>query len=173
MGRQTAGVVPTAETTASSCSSGARVFTPVFPVDHVSDPESGATSSACYREDGQEYVSHLPSSMRSIAKCDILSFACRAVEVRVASASHGIEEPAPAQPNETAVASPAAFSGTSRCMPCDLHPWLHLAACPQCRAHPLLRPLHGLSILQVRRSTVRAHGDPSSELRSRRETTAN
>ena len=126
MGWRTAGgsrVVPTAETTAPSCSSSAEAFTPVFPVDHAAgDSESGATSSACFREDGQEYVSHLPSSMRSILKSGNLRFACRAVEVLVAKASHGMEEPAAAQPSESAVASPDASSGTSRCcMTCDAH----------------------------------------------------
>ena len=87
MGRKTAGgarVVPTADATACARpSSSAVVFTPVlngvFPVDHVADgPESGATSSACYREDGgQQYVSHLPSSMRSIVRSGILRFVCK------------------------------------------------------------------------------------------------
>jgi hypothetical protein len=67
MGRRTAGgarVVPAAEATASSCSSSsAVVFTPVVPIDHVAeDRDSGAASSARYREEGQECVSHLPSA---------------------------------------------------------------------------------------------------------------
>jgi hypothetical protein len=70
MGRRTAGgarVVPAAEATASSCSSSsAVVFTPVVPIDHVADDrDSGATSSARFRDDVQEYVSHFSSSMRS------------------------------------------------------------------------------------------------------------
>jgi hypothetical protein len=67
MGQRTAGgsrVVPVAEAKESSCSSSsAVVFTPVVPIDHVADDrESGGTSSARYREEGQEYVSHLPSA---------------------------------------------------------------------------------------------------------------
>jgi hypothetical protein len=67
MGQRTAGsarVVPAAEAEASSCSSSSAViFTPVVPVDHVADDrESGAASSARYREEGQECVSHLPSA---------------------------------------------------------------------------------------------------------------
>ena len=75
MGQQTAGgarVVPAAEATASSCSSSsAVVFTPVVPIDHVADDrESGAASSARYREEGQECVSAPPERpMRSIVKC--------------------------------------------------------------------------------------------------------
>jgi hypothetical protein len=63
MGRRTARVVPTADSTASSSNSSAVVFTPVLPVDHAA--RSGAASSAHYRDDGDEYVSHPPSSMRS------------------------------------------------------------------------------------------------------------
>ncbi len=68
MDRRTAArVVPTAEPTASTCSSNsALIFTPVIPVEHVADDrESGAASSSRYREVGQEYVSHPPSPMRS------------------------------------------------------------------------------------------------------------
>ena len=64
MGRRTAArVVPTAEPTASTCSNNSSVvFTPVVPIEHVTDDrESGATSSARCREDGQEsYALHLP-----------------------------------------------------------------------------------------------------------------
>jgi hypothetical protein len=59
-------VVPTAEAMASSSRSSVVDFTPVLPVNHVADdPGDGAASGARYREDGQEYVSHLTSSMRS------------------------------------------------------------------------------------------------------------
>jgi hypothetical protein len=64
MDRRTAArVAPTAEPTASTCSSdSAVIFTPVVPVDHVADDrESGAASSARCREDGQAYVAHPPS----------------------------------------------------------------------------------------------------------------
>jgi hypothetical protein len=147
MGRRTAGgarVVPVAEATASSCSSSlAVVFTPVVPVVHVADDrDSGAASSARYR-DGHEYVSHLPSSMGSIVTSETLRFVCRRVEVVVASSSHGIEEPAPAQPNEPVVASPDASAGTSCCrMPGDSQFFVAQAACLQCPATP--------SSLQVR-----------------------
>jgi hypothetical protein len=63
MGRRTAArVVPTADPTASTCSyNSAVVFTPVVPIEHVADDrESGAASTARCREDGQEYVLHLP-----------------------------------------------------------------------------------------------------------------
>ena len=60
MGRRTARLVPTADSTVSSSSSSAVVFTPVVPADDVAD--SGPTSSARYREYGREYDSHLPSS---------------------------------------------------------------------------------------------------------------
>ena len=67
MDQQTTGgtrVVPAAEAYASSCSSSSAVFfTPIVPIDHVADDrESGAASSARFREEGQEYVSHLPSA---------------------------------------------------------------------------------------------------------------
>ena len=65
MDRRTAArVVPTAEPTASTWSSdSAVVFTPVVPIEHgADDRQSGAASSARYREDGQEYASHLQAS---------------------------------------------------------------------------------------------------------------
>jgi hypothetical protein len=87
MGRRTAGVargVPAAVANEPSCSSSsAVVFTPVGPVDHVAQSgaeqgkgevpllylvESGAASSKCYRDDGEEEVSQLPSPMRSDVK---------------------------------------------------------------------------------------------------------
>ena len=169
MDRRTAArVVPTAEPTASTCSNNsAVVFTPVVPVDHVADNrESGAASSARCREDGHEYVSHPAepggAPHRSSLKSGTLLFLRSTVEVVVASSSHGIEQPAPAQPNKCASESPDASSGTPCCMPCDIRP-----------SQTVLRPIHGPSTSQVRRSTVCPRGDPSSELRSQRQTAAN
>ena len=181
MGRRTAArVVPTAVPTGSTCSSdSAVVFTPVVPVDHVADNrESGTASSARCRKDGHEYVSHPAepggAPRRSSLKSGTLLFLRSTVEVVVASSSHAIEQPAPAQPNEPAVASPDASPGTSCCMPCDSHLCLATqAACPQCPVICVQRPRHQLPFtLQVRRSAECHHGDPSSELRSRRQTTA-
>ena len=79
----------------------------------------------------------LKRPMGSIVTSGTLRFECRAVEVVVASSSHGIEEPAPAPPNKPAVASPDASSGISCCMSCDLPFSLATqAACPPCQAHP-------------------------------------
>ena len=59
MDRRTAArVFPTAEPTASTCSSNSPlVFTPVVPVDHAGGDQE--------TEDGQKYVLHPPSPMRS------------------------------------------------------------------------------------------------------------
>jgi hypothetical protein len=181
MGRRTAArVVPTAEPTASTCSNNsAVVFTPVVPVDHVADDvESGAASSARCREDCHEYVSHPRAGgapHRSSPKSGTLLFLCSTVEVVVASSSHAIEQPAPAQPKEPAVASPDASPGTSCWMPCDSHLCLATqAACLQCPVGCVQRPRHQLPFnAQVWRSAACPHGDPSSELRSWRPTTAN
>jgi hypothetical protein len=73
MGRRTAArVVPKAERTCSSNSE--VIFTPVVPAEHAADDqESGAASSSCFREDGQEYVSH-PRELHAFqCECRVLS----------------------------------------------------------------------------------------------------
>ncbi len=62
---------------------------------------------------------HPPSPMPPVLKCFL--FWHRAVEVVVASSLQGIEEPAPAQPNDPFVASPDASAGNSCRLPCDAH----------------------------------------------------
>jgi hypothetical protein len=124
MGRRAAGgarVVPAATITAFSCSSSsAEVLTPVVPVDHVAQSgakqckgevpllylvESGAASSKCYQDDGEEEVSQLPSPMRSDVKNGMLPFGLgMTVEVVVDDAPHRVGHTTP-QPNESVLAS--------------------------------------------------------------------
>jgi hypothetical protein len=122
MGRRAAGgarVVPAATITACSSSS-AEVLTPVVPVDHVAQSgaeqgkgevpllylvESGAASSKCYRDDGEEEVSQLPSPMRSDVKTRMLPFGLgMTVEVIVDGAPLRVGHTTP-QPNESVLAS--------------------------------------------------------------------
>ena len=104
---------------------------------------------------------------RSSLKSGTLLFLRSTVEVVVASSSHAIEQPAPAQPKEPAVASPDESPGTSCWMPCDSHLCLATqAACLQCPVGCVQRPRHQLPFnAQVWRSAACPHGDPSSELR--------
>ena len=132
MDRRTAArVVPTAEPTASTCSSNsAVVFTPVVPVEHVADDrESGAASSSRYvsssryREDGQEYVSQprdpcipvckVGRPIRSDLKCGTLLSMRSSAE----ASSSQPNEPTRASPERAASAVPAGASSSLKPAP--------------------------------------------------------
>jgi hypothetical protein len=126
MGRRTAArVVPTAEPTASTCSSkSALVFTPLVPVEHVADDrESGAASNSRYREDGQEYVSHPRAPAFQSVKWDARSVPvgnvgrCFWMRSTVETTSSQPNEPILASPERATSADPTGASSSLKPAP--------------------------------------------------------